>query len=40
MSIETLNYYLQITLNAPISFMTYDFEKAYEYWNSIPRYGN
>ena len=40
MSIETLNYHLHMTLNAPISFMTYDFEKAYEYWNGIPRYNH
>jgi hypothetical protein len=39
-SIETLNHHLHMTLNAPISFMAYDYEQAYEYWNGIPRYNN
>ncbi|GBC05036.1 hypothetical protein RclHR1_00060049 [Rhizophagus clarus] len=40
MSIQTLNLHLHFSLNGPKDFSNYDYEKAYVYWNGVPRFNN
>ena len=40
MSVQTLNFHLLLSLIGPRDFSNYDYEKAYEYWNGVPRYNN
>lgn len=38
MSIQTLNLHLLLSLNGPENFGNYDYEKAYVFWNGVPRF--
>jgi hypothetical protein len=40
LSIETLNYHLQISLNGCEHYSSFDYNEAYNYWNNVPRYNN
>jgi hypothetical protein len=38
MSIQTLNLHLFLSLNGPQDFSNYDYDKAYNFWNGVPRF--
>jgi len=38
MSIQTLNCHLLLSLNGPKDFSNYDYTKAYDFWNGVPRF--
>ena len=40
MSIQTLNLHLLLSLNGLKDFSNYDYEKAYDFWNGVPRFDN
>jgi hypothetical protein len=40
MSVQTLNFHLLLSLNGPKDFSNYDYEKAYVFWNGVPRFNN
>src|SRR5688572_8986681 len=40
LSIETLNYHLQISLNGCEHYSSFDYNEAYNYWNNVPQYNN